>query len=49
MKSNYKILIIPAEGELHTIELKTDNIEWSMKQYARNRKPFTYEIVEEWE
>ncbi len=49
MKTKYKILIIPVEGELHTIELETDNIEWSMKQYARNRKPFTYEIVEEWE
>mgnify|MGYP003987711691 FL=1 len=28
------------------IELSTDNIDWSMEQYQRNRNPFSWEIVE---
>ena len=47
MKTSYKILITPAEGQPYTITLKTDNIEWSMQQYARNRAPFTFEIIED--
>ena len=27
--------------------LKTDDLAWSMNQYQRNRKPFTWEIVDE--
>ena len=44
----YKIEIIPLMGgERYTIELTTDNIEWSMEQYKRNREPLTYNILEE--
>mgnify|MGYP000123441822 CR=1 FL=1 len=49
MKTKYKILITPVDDKPYTITLDTDNIEWSMKQYSRNREPFTYEILEEWE
>ena len=46
--SKYKIDIIPLMGgERYTIELTTDNIEWSMEQYKRNREPLTYNILEE--
>jgi hypothetical protein len=27
--------------------LKTDDLAWSMNQYQRNRKPFTWEMLEE--
>ena len=51
----YKILIIPhvIEGEQsqiierpYTIDLTTDDINWSMEQYQRNRETFTWEILE---
>ncbi len=29
-----------------TVTLTTDNINWSMKQYQRNRKPFSWEILD---
>ena len=28
------------------VTLTTDNINWSMKQYQRNRKPFAWEILD---
>ena len=28
------------------ITITTDNINWSMTQYQRNRKPFSWEILE---
>lgn len=28
------------------VELTTDNINWSMTQYQRNRKPFAWEILD---
>ena len=51
----YKILITPnvIEGEQsqiierpYTIDLTTDDINWSMEQYQRNRETFTWEILE---
>jgi len=51
----YKILITPhvIEGEQsqiierpYTIDLTTDDINWSMEQYQRNREAFTWEILE---
>ena len=30
----------------YIIELETDDIEWSMDQYQRNRQPFTWTIIE---
>ena len=51
----YKILITPhvIEGEQsqiierpYTIDLTTDDINWSMEQYQRNREAFAWEILE---
>lgn len=48
----YKIKISPIENQRfcavkpYEVELTTDNIEWSMEQYQRNREPFNWEIVE---
>jgi|TARA_R110000744_G_scaffold162277_1_gene278887 hypothetical protein len=46
MKTKYNILIIPIEAKPYTITLETDNLEWSMLQYGRNREAFAYEIIE---
>lgn len=51
-KMNYKIKITPITEQKfcavkpYTIELETDDIEWSMEQYQRNRKPFQWELVQ---
>jgi hypothetical protein len=51
----YKIKITPnlaiektygREDAPYTIELTTDNIEWSMEQYQRNRRALNWEILE---
>ena len=48
----YKIEITPLtetmgrEDAPYTIEIKSDNINWSMEQYQRNRAAFTWEILE---
>lgn len=48
----YKIEITPLtetmgrEDAPYTIEIKTDNINWSMEQYQRNRAAFSWEILE---
>jgi hypothetical protein len=48
----YKIEITPLtetmgrEDAPYTIEIKSDNINWSMEQYQRNRAAFTWEIKE---
>ena len=47
----YKILITPISDarfcaqKPHIIDLETDNLEWSMEQYQRNRQPLKWEIV----
>ena len=46
MSKNYKIKIIEGGRVSYDIELTTKDIEWSMDQYQRNRKPFTWEIIE---
>ncbi len=52
MTKNYKIKISPitehnyCSTKPYIIELKTDNIEWSMDQYQRNREPLNWEIDE---
>tara|TARA_B100000768_G_C11283277_1_gene380064 strand:- start:4851 stop:5006 length:156 start_codon:yes stop_codon:yes gene_type:complete len=33
--------------QVRHIKLNTDNIEWSMEQYQRNREPFNWKIVSE--
>jgi|TARA_B110000908_G_C10148504_1_gene400206 hypothetical protein len=47
-KLSYEVRITPIDDKAYTIEIESDNIDWSMEQYARNRGPFTYEIVS-WE
>lgn len=48
----YKIEITPLTETMgrqdapYTIELTTDDINWSMKQYQRNREAFDWEILE---
>lgn len=49
MNTKYDILITPVDEQPYTITLETSDLEWSMEQYARNRKPFTFEIVKEWQ
>ena len=45
----YKIKITPYHtvGAWYVLELETENIEWSMEQYQRNRDPLKWEILEE--
>lgn len=45
----YKIEITPhhASDASYIIELTTGDIEWSMGEYARNRDPFAWKIIEQ--
>jgi len=49
MNSKYDILIKPIDGEPYTITLETSDLDWSIEQYGRNRKPFSFEIVKAWQ
>ena len=48
----YKLEITPLteimgrQDAPYIIEITTDNIEWSMEQYQRNRDAFNWEILE---
>ena len=43
----YKIKITESQSKnSYVIEIGTDRLEWSMKQYQRNRPPLTWEILE---
>jgi len=41
-----EITYAPHSEENEVITLETENIEWSMNQYQRNRKDFTWKIIE---
>ena len=50
--AKYKIEITPLHSDTgerpelpYVIELQTDDIEWSMDQYQRNRKPFEWKVL----
>lgn len=52
----YRILITPMIRETEAsqtiersyhIDLETDRLDWSMKQYQRNRPAFKWEVVDE--
>jgi len=43
----YKIETKDEQGNTNILEITSTDIEWSMKQYARNRELFTWEIKEE--
>lgn len=47
MKYEIEITYAPHSKENEVITLRTEDIEWSMSQYQRNRLPFTWEIVKE--
>ena len=46
MKYKIKITYAPHSEENEVITIKTSDIEWTMEQYQRNRKSFTWEIIE---
>ena len=47
-KKEYLLEITYSEsGDKEVERLTTDDLAWSMNQYQRNRKPFTWEIVDE--
>jgi hypothetical protein len=51
-KKKYDIRITPVGAENippYTITLETDDLDWSMQQYARNRSPFNYQVDKIWE
>jgi hypothetical protein len=46
----YKIKItylIQSDVQPEIIELSTDDIQWSMSEFQRNREPFKWEIINE--
>ena len=47
MKHKIKITYL-TESDIQSeiVELETNDINWSMEQYQRNRTPFNWEIVE---
>lgn len=47
MKKKYVIEFTHASGEKEIVELVTDNIEWSVQQWARNRQIIKHEVIEE--
>lgn len=42
----YTIELKYRNGVIESIDIKSNNIEWSMEQYQRNREPFTWKITE---
>lgn len=47
MKRAYLVEFTYADGNVDTISLETDNIEWSIDQYKRNRAVVKHEIINE--
>lgn len=45
MSKKYNIELFYTDGRTEIIELQTNNIEWSIDQYQRNRDPFDYKII----
>ena len=43
----YTINIRYEDGETEETVIRTTNIDWSMKQYQRNRLPFKWEILKD--
>lgn len=44
---NYKVKLTDKEGNTMVLEIMSTDIQWSMKEYQRNRDPFTWEIIQE--
>ena len=47
MKKKYLVEFTHQGGEKETVELLTDNIQWSIEQWSRNRHIIDHEILEE--
>lgn len=47
MKKKYIVEFTDIQGEKEEVELITDNIEWSIEQYCRNRSIVKHEIINE--
>ena len=47
MKKKYLVEFTMADGSVENIELITDNIEFSINQWSRNRAVSNYEILDE--
>ena len=46
-KKKYLIEFTYTNGDKEEVELTTDNIEWSIEQYSRNRKIVSHQILNE--
>ena len=40
----WNVVITPLDGKPYEIQIDTEDIEWSMEQYQRNRKPLNYKL-----
>lgn len=47
MKKKYLVEFTYDNGKKEEVELTTDNIEWSIEQYSRNRHIINHQILEE--
>lgn len=47
MKKKYIVEFTDTQGNKEEVELITDNIEWSIEQYCRNRSIVKHEIINE--
>ena len=47
MKKKYTVEFIYSDGNIEKVELTTENIEWSISQWYRNRNIAEHKILEE--
>jgi hypothetical protein len=47
MKKKYLVEFTHVSGEVEEVELITDNIEWSIEQWSRNRSVVGHKIINE--
>ena len=47
MKKKYLVEFTYIDGEIENVELVTDDIQWSIEQYGRNRAIAKHKIIEE--
>lgn len=47
MKKKYTVEFTHLNGTVETIELVTEDIQWSVEQWSRNKAISKYEILEE--
>jgi len=47
MKKKYLVEFTHLDGEVETVELVTDDINWSIEQWCRNRAISNHKIIKE--